>query len=1197
MNRPTCLAAAILVAAACAGTAAQQPDKPAAYVVSNAHLDTQWNWDVQATIANHIRNTINQNLFLLDHYPDYIFNFEGGVKYAWMKEYYPREFEMVRDWIRRGRWHVSGASWDACDVIVPSVESQIRNIMLGQNFYRDEFGVESTDIFLPDCFGFGYTLPSIAAHCGLIGFSSQKLGWRHRDFYPGGRLPFNVGLWQGVDGSRIMFAHGDDYNWRWDGSDLSADTVLLARAQAEPLGVTYRYYGTGDIGGSPTMPSVESVEKGVRGDGPLRVISAESDRMYRDFLPFDAHPELPVFDGELLMDVHGTGCYSSQAAMKHYNRSNEQLGYAAEAAATAAAMLDGTPYPCEAFTEAWRRFIWHQFHDDLTGTSIPTAYEYSWNDELLTLKQFADLLTDASARVAARLDTRAKGTPVVLFNPLGHAVDQIVELSVPAAHLPAAATVRDHQGLEVRSQISGYADGHATLLVEASMPAAGYAVYDVVLSGRGKEFVPQAADRAGNSVYTLTFNPAGDLSSIVDKRSGRELVRPGSTVGLAFFPDNQSDVWPSWEILKSTLDSEPLRLSDPAEITLVERGPLRTTVRVSRSYGDSRLVQYVRLYEGAMADRIDFDNVVDWASRHTLLKAEFPLTVADEAATYDLGLGVIRRGNNTPTAYEVPAQQWADLTDASGSYGITVLNNSKYGWDKPDDNTLRLTLLHTPGTTRTARHQGAQDLGHHEFTYSLTGHDGALVREKAVRDAAMLNQPLRAFTTDAHKGSARHFWLAGSDAPNVDIRALKHAEDGDGYVVRVYETAGRPARGALRFALPVRAAAVADGTEKVLAPAPTTDGSLPVSIRPNGMATYRVWFDLPAESRPAMASVAVPYNKAAMTYNDFRTDAEFFDGYTYAAELVPDTLRSAGIDFVLRPGIHKNVLLCRGDTLQLPEGRWNRLHLLLAAASDKDLRGSFTLGDRATELTVPSYSGFIGQWGHDGHTDALLKPERVAFVGTHRHSPEADVPYEFTYMFHHVLDIPRGATALVVPDDLGIALFAATVTADEGYGFAPATPLYNPLVATTATARSSEAERRPNLLNANNIIACSGYVVEAERPEFLVDGNLRTKWCDVAGTPATIDFDLGRKTELTGWRMVNAGDENPGYITSACYLMGRNSLSEDWHTLDALTSNRRNVVTRNFPEPQAVRYVRLMVTTPTQDPTATDTRIYELEVY
>lgn len=84
--------------------------KAKVYAVADAHLDTQWNWDIQTTIKEYIWNTLNQNLFLLNRYPNYIFNFEGGVKYAWMKEYYPREYELMKAFVKAGRWHVSGAS-------------------------------------------------------------------------------------------------------------------------------------------------------------------------------------------------------------------------------------------------------------------------------------------------------------------------------------------------------------------------------------------------------------------------------------------------------------------------------------------------------------------------------------------------------------------------------------------------------------------------------------------------------------------------------------------------------------------------------------------------------------------------------------------------------------------------------------------------------------------------------------------------------------------------------------------------------------------------------------------------------------------------------------------------------------------------------------------------------------------------------
>ena len=163
MKLSTILLASVLLGTS--GVCAQdmKPEKKAtAYMVADAHLDTQWNWDIQTTIKEYVWNTLSRNLFLLKKYPDYIFNFEGGVKYSWMKEYYPAQYEELKTFIHSGRWHVSGSSWEASDVLVPSIESSIRNILLGQEYYRQEFGVESTDIFLPNkCTGH-WELPDYA---------------------------------------------------------------------------------------------------------------------------------------------------------------------------------------------------------------------------------------------------------------------------------------------------------------------------------------------------------------------------------------------------------------------------------------------------------------------------------------------------------------------------------------------------------------------------------------------------------------------------------------------------------------------------------------------------------------------------------------------------------------------------------------------------------------------------------------------------------------------------------------------------------------------------------------------------------------------------------------------------------------------------------------------------------------------------
>ena len=478
MKKRTILLALLFAATGLSPLQAQKKYK--AYIVSNSHLDTQWNWDVQTTIDEYLKHTLVRNFYLFQHYPNYVFNFEGGVKYNWMKEYYPLEYELVKKYIKEGRWHISGSSWDANDTNVPSPESFFRNILLGQQFYKQEFGVKSTDIFLPDCFGFSYTLPTIAAHCGLIGFSTQKLQWRHHNMHGKSKMPFNIGLWQGVDGSRIMAAlNGKNYVHEWNGGDISQDNDLKNTAKNGANNTAYRYYGAGDRGGSANINSVVSIEKGVKGSGEVEIISATSDQLYKDYLPFDNHPELPVYDGELLMDIHATGCYTSQAAMKLYNRRNEQLGDAAERISVMADYIDGASYPANTLTDAWRRFIWHQFHDDLTGTSLPQAYTYSWNDELISQTQFNDIIRTGVGSLASCLDTRVKGTALIVYNAMAAQRKELAEAYINISKEPAGVQVFDANGKEVPAQLLNWENGKAHIAFSASVAPLSCSVYDV----------------------------------------------------------------------------------------------------------------------------------------------------------------------------------------------------------------------------------------------------------------------------------------------------------------------------------------------------------------------------------------------------------------------------------------------------------------------------------------------------------------------------------------------------------------------------------------------------------------------------------------------------------------------------------------------------------------------------------------------
>lgn len=1183
-------------------SAQQQADKPyKAYVVSNAHFDSQWNWDVQTSINEYIPNTLNQNLFLLEKYPDYIFNFEGGIKYSWMKEYFPHQYELIKKYIKNGRWHISGSTWDATDANIPSPESFSRNILYGQHFYEDEFGVRSTDIFLPDCFGFGWTLPTIAAHAGLIGFSTQKLSWRNQPFYGDKKIPFNIGLWKGVDGSQIMLiADGHSYVIRWKDEDLSQNSRLLELAKNSPLKTAYHYYGTGDIGGSPTIESVRAVEKGLQGTGPVRIISATSDQIYKDYLPFDKHPELPVFDGELLMDVHGTGCYTSQAAMKLYNRKNETMADAAERAAVAADWLGAVEYPRTTLSEAWKRFIWHQFHDDLTGTSIPRAYEFSWNDELLSLKQFADVLGTSVGGVVRALDTRVKGTPVVIYNPVSQPVSDVVEIEV---NLPAKnrnISVYDETGKAVPCQLLSSGNGKARLLAAASVPANGYVVYDLRTSGSP---TPSALAVSGNtienSLYKITLDGNGDIASLFDKKNQRELVEAGKAIRLAMFTDNPSHSWPAWEILKQTIDQTPEPLTGNVKISVAEKGPLRAALCVERQHKGSAFRQYIRLSEGGQKERIDLYNEIDWQTGNALLKAEFPLTVSNPKATYDLGVGAIERGNNTPTAYEVCAQRWADLTAPDRSYGVSILNDCKYGWDKPADNTLRLTLLHTPGVGGGFSYQGQQDFGHHSFTYSIYPHAGTYQAAGTVLKAEMPGQPLRAFVTGKHAGTlGKSFSFVKSDNSNVLVKALKKAEKSDEYVIRLYETTGTDKQDVtLEFPSAVLSAKELNGVEDETGSLPASGHQVSFTVHPFGIKTIRVKLQAPEKALNPTISVplALDYNLKTSTFNAFRGETNFDGkGRSLAAELLPQEVGYKGIRFKLGEPDAANGMRCNGAVITLPQGRYNKISFL-AASTRKNVKARFVIGGRAQEAIIPAYDGFVGQWGHDGHTKGFLNSADVAYIGTHRHSSTGnkDLAYEYTYMYCISFDLPENAREIVLPGDSRVVLFAATVSQDDNNLTTPAGCLLNLGLPDIDDVDIPVV----SLLKGKKMTDCSGQVNDREKAEFAIDGDPSTKWCDVSDkTPKHIAVDLGKPETINGWKVIHAGMEESAYITKEYSLQVKTLENEEWTTVDTVSGNTEDETDRRLPSPVKARFVRLHISQPDQYGGST-CRIYEFGVY
>ena len=1108
----------------------QSAPTPTLYVVPYAHLDTEWRWEYPQVIGEYLPKTMHDNFALIEKYPHYVFNFSGANRYRMMKEYYPADYDKLKKYVAARRWFPAGSSMEENDVNNPSAESIIRQILYGKEYFRKDFGKTSAEYMLPDCFGFPASLPSILAHTGIKGFSTQKLSW-HSGARVGGPgspqktpvgIPFNVGLWLGPDGRGVIAALNATAYDSDVVDDLSNSPYWIGRAQNVGASsgdfIDYRYYGTGDIGGAPHEDSVRLMEailtKGktqlplldkngdpvagpptgplVRvGKGLLRVKQTSAEQMFLDIAPAQA-ARLPRYAGDLELVEHSAGSLTSEAYMKRWNRKNELLASAAESSSVAASWLGGHPYPLERLTNAWTLVMGGQFHDLIPGTATPRAFEFSWNDEALAMNQFADVLSSATGSVASALDTQAKGTAVVVYNPLSITREDVVEANVTySGDAPKGLRAVAPNGEIAPAQVVSAANGTMKVLFLAHVPSLGYAVYD--LQPDSSAPVVSAALKVADSSlendrYRLQLDKNGDVTSLYDKSINRELL--SAPIRLAISTDNPSQ-WPAWNMDYSDQSRAPRAFfQDAPTIRIVENGPVRVAIEVKRSAEGSTVAQTIRLSAGGAGDRVEFSNVIDWKTKEANLKAVFPLTASNSQATYNWDLGTIQRGNNDEKKYEVASHQWFDLTDKTGAFGLTVLSDCKNGSDKPSDNQLRLTLLRSPGVRGGYEDQASQDWGHHEFIFGVAGHGGDWRSSQTDWQAQRLNQPLLAFVSTTHAGAlGKQFSLLTVSNSRVRVLALKKAESSDEVVVRLVELDGKPQQNVhLHFPAGISAAREINGAEEAVGAAILAKGELVTDFTPYQPRTFALKLAAPAVKIVAVDSrpLPLPYNRSIASRDGHPADGGIDDGgKALPAEMLPTDLAYNGIHFNLAPADQgkPNAVSAEGQSLDLPAG-YNTVYIL-GAAVNGDKHVTFKLGEQPVDVLAQDWTGFIGQWDDRqwktvevpvpaepaagdtsraaeqdrrilawvkehgpitrdefaGLTPGFIKPAPVAWYASHRHASDgSNEPYAYSYLFAYRLEVPAGATTLKLPDNKDLRILSISV-ANEAGDLVPAQPL------------------------------------------------------------------------------------------------------------------------------------------------------------
>lgn len=764
--------------------------------VGHTHIDVAWLWTLAQT-EEKAQRSFSTVITLMEQYPDYVFMSSQPQLYAYVKKNDPELYEKIKQKIREGRWETEGAMWLEADTNLISGESFVRQLLYGKKFMKDEFGSDNRILWLPDVFGYSAALPQILKKCGVEKFFTSKISWCETD-----KFPHDHFIWQGIDGSELFAVLSDTYVKKLEPFELKSTVGKHIDKKYSDLHIST--FGFGDGGGGPTAEMLENYERMKQGIPglPKVTMSKASDTLARIEENFKKNTAdlkfVPKWSGELYLEMH-RGTYTSMAQNKKNNRKSEFAFQKAETAASTAKLLTGAEYPKGTLDDGWHTILKNQFHDIIPGSSIGEVYEQSAKEYEKVLADGGKMFEDAICAVADSIKTDGG---VLVYN----------------------ASPFEASGVVNAGEKEFYAE---------NIPAHGYAV----VSPKEVKDISVFADEKTieNDNLKVRFDEKYNIVSIYDKANGREVISAGEKGNVLEIYEDYPRCYDAWEITEYYKQKK--WIIDDVSAAEVIRRPLCAGIKITRKYRNSVITQKITLKKNAV--RLDFETEIDWHEDHVLLKTAFPFDVRSNHANYEIQFGHIERPTHRNTSwdqskFEVSAHKWADISESD--YGVSILNDCKYGYST-EENVMKLSLLKAatyPNPTA--------DRGVHTFTYSVYPHAGTVSQSDAVKQAYQLNMPLYTKEIAENIGGTLPsvYSFVSTDSKNAAAETAKLAEDGNGYIIRVYDCANAKTDFSLLLGFKVKKAYLCDMLENIEEEIPADGNEIKLHLSNFEIKTVRV---------------------------------------------------------------------------------------------------------------------------------------------------------------------------------------------------------------------------------------------------------------------------------------------------------------------------------------------------------------------
>ena len=758
----------------------------------HTHIDVAWLWTLAQT-REKAQHTFSTVLALMDRYPEFVFMSSQPQLLKFVKTECPELYERIKERVKEGRFELEGGMWLEADCNIPSGESLVRQIVHGKRFFKEEFGVESRVLWLPDVFGYAASLPQICRKAGIDTFVTSKISWNDTN-----RMPHDVFEWKGIDGTGI-FTYFLTAQEKRRGEESPNYTTYVATPDPEYLAGCFDRFsdksltdtviltmGWGDGGGGPTREMCETARRMNRGVPgiPQAIFKGAGETLAKIKASAENSGRLPVWEGELYLEYH-RGTYTSVARNKRFNRVSEFANARSELFSLVSHIKTGAEYPEEELYENWETLLLNQFHDIIPGSCIPQVYEYSRT-------QYTSLLASDAALTAFAYEKLTSGeNGCTAFN--------------------------------TTFSTSGLAFYNGRYCFIPSMAQAGYSPCEPVFEN-GVKINGKTLESA---FYKAEFDENGYICSLYDKEARREICT-GTLGGFIAYEDRPVN-YDCWN-LEYYHEEKPYEVTGLVSFEPVDRGAGRG-FRTVRRFMDSEITQETIFFDASR--RIDFMTTVDWKEKDIILKAQFDADINNEDGVFDIQYGFIRRPAHRNTSwdeakFETCGQKYADISD--GGYGIAVLNDCKYGHSVRRG---RLTLSLVKASEYPNKFI---DDDIHTFTYSLFPHAGDFRSAGVIAEAQLLNDPP---VITARKADAAYS-LVKCGAPNITLGAAKKAYGSEDVILRFAESFNMFTECGLELGFKAEKAYICDLNENPVEEISAENGVLKLRFRPFEIITLRI---------------------------------------------------------------------------------------------------------------------------------------------------------------------------------------------------------------------------------------------------------------------------------------------------------------------------------------------------------------------